>query len=104
MLQFLARIDDVYRIPLILSYLEDMPYKEIAELLEVPIGTVQSRISRGKAVLYRLLTKSEASTSGFAVISKKMRIVGNKFPARSSHLCNHIADSYDQPRGYNYEN
>jgi RNA polymerase sigma-70 factor (ECF subfamily) len=103
MLHFLARIDDAYRIPLILYYLEDMPYKEIAELLEVPIGTVQSRISRGKAVLYRLLTNSEASKSSFPVIAKKVRIVGNKFAVRASHLCNHSADSYSHPRGYNHE-
>jgi len=56
LLEILGRLDPIHRAPLVLYYLEDMPYKEIAVVLGVPLGTVQSRISRGKALLYRTLT------------------------------------------------
>ena len=51
----LGRVDELYQAPLALFYLEEHSYKEIAEILEVPIGTVQSRIARGKAQLQRIL-------------------------------------------------
>jgi RNA polymerase sigma-70 factor (ECF subfamily) len=55
-LQSLGQVDDLYQVPLVLFYLENHPYKEIADMLEVPIGTVQSRIARGKAQLLQILT------------------------------------------------
>ena len=51
----LSRVDELYQAPVALFYLEEHSYKEIAEILEVPIGTVQSRIARGKAQLQRIL-------------------------------------------------
>jgi RNA polymerase sigma-70 factor (ECF subfamily) len=56
LLDILGQLDALYRGPLVLYYLEDLPYKEIAAVLGVPLGTVQSRISRGKALLYKMLT------------------------------------------------
>ncbi|NBD38632.1 MAG: sigma-70 family RNA polymerase sigma factor [Verrucomicrobia bacterium] len=49
--EFLHTLEPQYREPLILFYMEDLAYKEIAELLEIPIGTVMSRLSRGKEQL-----------------------------------------------------
>ena len=55
-LQALALVDEVYQAPVALFYLEDYAYKEIAEILAVPMGTVKSRIARGIAQLQKLLT------------------------------------------------
>ena len=54
-LQALGRVDASYQAPLALFYLEDHSYKEIAEILEVPLGTVKSRLSRGIAQLQQIL-------------------------------------------------
>lgn len=55
MLEALARVDEIYQAPVALFYLEDCPYKEIAEMLDVPLGTVKSRIARGLAQLHKIL-------------------------------------------------
>jgi RNA polymerase sigma-70 factor (ECF subfamily) len=57
----LQQVGELYQAPLALFYLEDLPYKDIAEVLGVPIGTVQSRIARGKAQLASLLQTKEAA-------------------------------------------
>ncbi len=51
----LYELEDDLRAPLILFYLESNSYKEIAVVLELPVGTVMSRLYRGKAKLLNLL-------------------------------------------------
>jgi RNA polymerase sigma-70 factor (ECF subfamily) len=59
-LQALREVEEPFRAPLTLFYLEQFSYQEIANVLEVPAGTVMSRLSRGKAQLrQRLLSKGE---------------------------------------------
>jgi RNA polymerase sigma-70 factor (ECF subfamily) len=52
----LGKVDEIYQAPVALFYLHDNSYKEIAEILEVPIGTVKSRLARGLLRLQQLLT------------------------------------------------
>jgi RNA polymerase sigma-70 factor (ECF subfamily) len=60
-LKALAQLDTNFQTAVSLFYLEDYSYPEIAEILEVPLGTVKSRISRGVAQLQGLLAETETS-------------------------------------------
>jgi RNA polymerase sigma-70 factor (ECF subfamily) len=51
----LARLAVEFRMPVVLRDLEEWSYEEIAVSLELPIGTVKSRIARGRAQLKELL-------------------------------------------------
>jgi RNA polymerase sigma-70 factor (ECF subfamily) len=66
-LEVLERLQEPYRAALSLFYLEDYSYKEIAEILEVPIGTVRSRISRGIAQLQQSILEGAGATSPAAI-------------------------------------
>ena len=44
----LAEISEDFRIPVYLADVEGFAYKEIADILDVPIGTVMSRLHRGR--------------------------------------------------------
>ena len=59
-LRALAQVDEVFQAPVALFYLEDCSYKDIAEILSVPIGTVKSRIARGIGQLQKLLADDSA--------------------------------------------
>lgn len=58
----LQQLEESYRAPLTLFYLEEMSYVEMAEVLEVPIGTIMSRLSRGKEILRRRLRFPSATS------------------------------------------
>ncbi len=51
----LAGLPEVFRTAVVLRDVEDFAYEEIARILEIPIGTVMSRIHRGRALLRAVL-------------------------------------------------
>jgi len=59
----LEELEPNYRAPLMLFYLKELSYRDIAETLGVPIGTVMSRLSRAKDSLRAILRRLEDSAS-----------------------------------------
>jgi RNA polymerase sigma-70 factor (ECF subfamily) len=68
--EVLIRLPDIYRIPLVLRYMDGFATKEIARLMEAPLGTILARLHRGRRLFERemwayaqeagLLTKERA--------------------------------------------
>ncbi|MFC1554163.1 sigma-70 family RNA polymerase sigma factor [candidate division KSB1 bacterium] len=53
----LLKLPEEYKIVLVLSDIEGFSYKEIADILDCPIGTIRSRLSRARGIMFRLLLK-----------------------------------------------
>ncbi len=51
----LEELPDQFRIPVLMSDVEGFSYKEIAEILEIPLGTVMSRLHRGRKSMQKML-------------------------------------------------
>jgi len=51
----LESLPEDFRIPVLLSDVDGFAYKEIAEMLEIPIGTVMSRLHRGRKAMQKML-------------------------------------------------
>ena len=58
--QALAQLSEEYRTAVVLRHVVDMEYEDIAIALEIPVGTVRSRIARGRAQLAEILGNSHA--------------------------------------------
>lgn len=64
----LALIPEKFKSPLILYYMEEMTYQEISEYLDIPIGTVMSRLARGKKYMKNELVRRAGGTSSLRKI------------------------------------
>ncbi|NNK95430.1 MAG: sigma-70 family RNA polymerase sigma factor [Desulfobacterales bacterium] len=64
----LDELPEKHKSPLVLFYMEDMTYQEIADLLEIPIGTVMSRLARAKKSIKRVLLKKMGKQAGLKKI------------------------------------
>ncbi len=58
----LARVQEPYRAALSLFYMKEYSYKEISDILGIPLGTVRSRISRGLAQLQQSILMNTDAT------------------------------------------
>ncbi len=54
--QALEELPENFRMPVLLADVEDFSYKEIAEMMDIPIGTVMSRLHRGRKAMQKKLT------------------------------------------------
>jgi RNA polymerase sigma-70 factor, ECF subfamily len=55
----LNELDEAFRTPIVLYYFEEFSYREIAEQMDLPIGTVMSRLARAKAYLRTALVEQK---------------------------------------------
>lgn len=59
-------LPEEYRSPIVLFYFEEFSYKEIAEQMQVPLGTVMSRLARAKAYLRQRLSRRDLAVTASA--------------------------------------
>jgi RNA polymerase sigma-70 factor (ECF subfamily) len=71
----ISALPEKYKSVVILRDIEELQYEEIAEAMEIPIGTVRSRLHRARAILFDAL-KDFANTRGY--------VVGEKFVPQES--------------------
>lgn len=62
----IAQLPPEFREALVLREMENYSYKEIADITGVRIGTVMSRLARGRQQLHRILSQNEESSGGIA--------------------------------------
>jgi len=72
-LRALMKIEETYRTPLMLFYLKNHSYKQIAAVLNLPIGTVMSRLSRGKQQLKQILSEGPDGPEDLGALRKESR-------------------------------
>ena len=53
----LEELPEAFLLPVLMSDVEGFSYKEIAEILEIPLGTVMSRLHRGRKLMQKMLYK-----------------------------------------------
>lgn len=59
MWDLIAEMKEEYRLVIVLFYYNELSLKDISEVLNIPLGTVKSRLSRGKDVLKSALERGE---------------------------------------------
>ena len=62
MVELLGKVDAPFQAPVALFYLEDYSYREIGVMLDIPLGTVKSRIARGLAQLKQLVRETQTAS------------------------------------------
>jgi RNA polymerase sigma-70 factor (ECF subfamily) len=65
----LARLPDLYRIPLVLVYVDGFATKEVAQMLDAPLGTVLARLHRGRKLFERQMWEYAEETGLLAEVA-----------------------------------
>jgi len=76
--QALDELEEGFRTPLILFYFEEFSYRDIAEQMELPIGTVMSRLARAKTYLRNRLAPAKEDANGSAALADETAATGPK--------------------------
>jgi RNA polymerase sigma-70 factor, ECF subfamily len=66
----LADVPEEFRVAIVLADVQDLPYEQIAGILDVPVGTVKSRVHRGRLALARALGLAPGEPQAPAPTSK----------------------------------
>ena len=70
----LAQVPEDFRVAIVLADVHDLPYEEIAKVLDLPVGTVKSRVHRGRIALARALgIEPSSEPGGRSAASKETR-------------------------------
>jgi RNA polymerase sigma-70 factor, ECF subfamily len=87
----LAKVDEIYQAAVALFYLEDYAHKDIAVILNVPLGTVKSRIARGITQLREIMLDDPGASTSLNSDKQSGALVpvpgGNRSGRLDSHLC-----------------
>lgn len=51
----LNSLDDKYKIPLVLFYFKEVSYGDMVEILNIPMGTLKTRLNKGKKIIYEMI-------------------------------------------------
>jgi RNA polymerase sigma-70 factor, ECF subfamily len=73
----LEELPEAYRLAVVLADVEGFSYKEIADMLDIPIGTVMSRLHRGRKAMHKMLFE-------FAAERGLVQPVNDEPPARTA--------------------
>jgi RNA polymerase sigma-70 factor (ECF subfamily) len=79
----LRQLPEPYRTTVILRDLEDMSYEEVAEVMQVSLGTVKSRLTRGRDALRKRLEKYVRETGGGL---RRIAVEGDRAPNRNKQV------------------
>ncbi len=69
--EIVDELPEKYKSPILLYYMEGLSYRETAEYLELPVGTVMSRLSRAKAWLKKKMIRFETASDKNVVAFRK---------------------------------